>query len=394
MALSQDHAGKIAKIAKLYFKYPALMNHLMAYKMRSYQRYCWTLKNPDKDNRVPPPLIYKLTLNQACDLRCPMCFLWGESGVYAAEDKIPVPRELDWKIVQKIFSETRKGHHGFILSGGEALLYSHFKDLADLLKEQRTFTSIITNGTHLDKHLDVIENNPYLSFYVSLDGTKEVNEILRGKGVYEKVTSNIKKLKSLRTPHYVAILFTLQPENVGVLYDTCKEMVALGVDRVLINLRWNLSKEQGAAYEKELQNDFGVKAGSHKGYITSSYPVSTKEFKDQYERVQKARWPIHISSYLRKPEDLDLYKNEGYKNPYNNFCYKQWLRVDVLSNGQVTPCYPYPDLTFDNLSNKSVEEIWNGESYTRFRQYIRKKAFSVCSKCCSLYLYDKGRTIL
>ncbi|MDE2028620.1 MAG: radical SAM protein [Candidatus Omnitrophica bacterium] len=390
------HVSQTVQAARLFLKYPAFMRHLAAYKVQSYKRYCWTLKNPDKDGRVPPPLIYKLTLNQACDLRCPMCFLWGEEGVYTSEDKKPVPHELDWQLAQKVILEAERTgkHHSFILSGGEALLYSRFKDLANLLKERRAFTSIITNGGGIGKHLDVIEDNPYLSFYVSLDGTKEVNEVLRGKGVYEKVTNNIKRLKAFRRPPYVAILFTLQPENVGVLYETCRELVNIGVDRVLINLRWNLSKAQGDAYERQLQEDFGARAWTHKGYITPSYPVSTREFITQYEKIKKARWAVHISSYLRKPEDLDVYINEGHRNPYNNFCYKQWLRMDVLTDGQVTPCYPYPDLKFDNLADKSIDQIWNGEPYKRFRQYIRKKSLPVCSKCCALYLYDKNRMML
>ncbi len=389
MALNQMYIPKAAHIAKLFLKYPAYMNHLVTYKIRSYQRYCWALKNSDKDNHVPPPLVYKLYLNQACDLRCNMCFLWGENGVYTA-GKRELPRELDWNVVQKIFSESGKHHPSFILSGGEPLLYSHFKDLAGLLKKHRSCAYICTNGGHLDKHLDAIENNPYLIFYVSLDGTKEVNDLLRGEGVHDKVVSNIKKLKSLRPAPYVGVQFTLQPENVSVLYDTCKEMVALGVDWILINLRWHINEEQANNYEQELKEDFGVTPWSHKGYV-APYPVDTKEFIRQCEKVNNARWPIYISSCLRKPEDIDLFVNNDQKNPYNNFCYKQWVRMDVLSNSQVTPCIPFPDLTFDSLANKSVEEIWNGEAYAKFRQYRRKKVFSVCSKCYCLYLYDKAR---
>ncbi|MDE2027214.1 MAG: radical SAM protein [Candidatus Omnitrophica bacterium] len=384
----------LVHIAKTFWKYPTHAGHLVRNKIKSHHRYSWALKNPDKDGQVPPPLTYKLYLNQACDLRCPMCFLWGETGIYTSGDKVPVPRELDWKIIEKIFQQTSGQKPLFILSGGEPLLYSRFKHLAGLLKESRSCAYICTNGGHIDKHLDVIEGNPYLIFYISLDGTKETNALLRGRGVYDKVVNNIKKLKSLRPGPYVGIQFTLQPENVNVLYDTCREMVGLGVDWILINLRWNVSERQARDYEKQLQEDFGVKAWNQQGYVTASYAVDTKEFMVQCARIKAARWPIYISSYLRKPEDLDAYINDEYKNPYNNFCYKQWARMDVLSDGQVTPCMPYPDLRFDSLADKSIMEIWNGEPYRKFRQYRRKKSFSVCSKCDCLYLYDKERSRL
>ncbi len=387
------YVPSLIHIAKLFVKYPTHINHLIRFKVKSHNRYSWALHNSDKDNQVPPPLSYKLYLNQVCDLRCPMCFLWGKTGVYSSGDKLPVPREMDWKIVEKIFHETGKRRPLFILTGGEPLLYTRFRDLAALLKEYQSCAYICTNGLHVDKYLDVIENNPNLIFYISLDGTNEVNDLLRGSGVYDKVVSNIKKIKSFRSSHYVGIQFTLQPENVGVLYDTCREMVGLGVDWILINLQWSLSEQQAEIYERELQNDFGVMPKSHKGYV-SSYGVDITEFINQCEKIKSSRWPIYISSYLQKPEDLNAYMNQENNNPYNDFCHKQWARMDVLSTGQVTPCMPYPDLTFGSLADKSVEEIWNGMSYMKFRQYRRKRAFSVCSKCDCLYLYAKGRARL
>lgn len=320
-----------------------------------------------------------------------MCFLWGENGVYSSGNKKSVPKEMEWSVIQRIFSEIGQHKPMFIISGGEPLLYSKFRELAVLLKKHRTYAYINTNGYHIGRYIDVIENNPYLIFYVSLDGTKNVNDALRGGGVFEKVVNNLRRLRSLKTRHYIGLQFTLMPENVSVLYDLCREAVVLGVDWILINLRWNLTQGQAKAYEEQLKRDFGVEAWSQRGYLTPSYAVSDKVFIEQYHKVRKARWPVHISCYLKRPEDLDSYIS---CHSSDAFCYKQWVRMDVLSTGDVTPCGPYPDLIFGNLKDKSVDEIWNGGAYQEFRRYRRSKAFPVCQKCDCLYLYSKDRMML
>ncbi len=65
----------------------------------------------------------------------------------------------------------------------------------------------------LDRQLDVLADNPYATFLISLDGLPEQNDRLRGQGVYQKVIENIRLLKRLRRPPYIGIQFTIRPET-------------------------------------------------------------------------------------------------------------------------------------------------------------------------------------
>ena len=43
-------------------------------------RYRWAERNAARDDRVPAPLGYKIVLTYKCNLRCIMCYEWGEVG--------------------------------------------------------------------------------------------------------------------------------------------------------------------------------------------------------------------------------------------------------------------------------------------------------------------------
>lgn len=380
-------------ILKLLYKHPLYIRHLVSKKIRFYHRFRWIEQNPDKDSQVPPPLVYKFILTLKCNLRCKMCMLWGRVGWCKKEPAQVVSKELDWNMLKDTINRAAEFHPSFIFSGGEPLLYSHFEDLAKLLKEKRCFAYICTNGLLLDKFKYIISENPYLTFLVSLDGLKEENDLLRGKGIYEKVTDNIRLLKSLKNPPYIGIQFTIMPENVTNMYKFCKEMVKLDVDWILLNLCWFISEGQAKEYERFMFKDFNIIPRTHLGYLYP-YHLDKEKFVSQFRKIRSEKWPIQISCYLKEPEDVYIYVDRPQIPPGNRFCYKQWLRMDVTPSGDATPCILFPDLTFDNLKEKSVLEIWNSTCYEKFRRKIRRGPLPVCSKCDALYLYDASRRYL
>jgi pyruvate-formate lyase-activating enzyme len=131
-----------------------------------------------------------------------MCYEWGDAGWCKQDLPETVNEELSWDIVENLFSQYGKRHPSFILIGGEPLLYSNFDKLARALKEHRCFAITCTNGTLLHRYKDVSADNPYLTYLVSLDGLRRENDRIRGRGVYDRVTKNIKLIKSLRNPPY------------------------------------------------------------------------------------------------------------------------------------------------------------------------------------------------
>ena len=371
-------------------RHPLYMQHLIVSKFTALTRYRWAERNVDKDHRVPPPLGYKLVLTYKCNLRCIMCYEWGEVGWCHEEPKSTMAAELDWGVIQKIFAGVGYMRPYFILIGGEPLLYSRFSDLAGLLRERRCFAIVCTNGLLLDHFENALTDNPSLSFFVSLDGREEQNDALRGRGVYRKVTRNIERLKALRRPPYIGIEFTIRPENVATMYDFCKDMVMRGVDWVLLNPCWFVSEEQAREYERFMQKHFNILPKTHLGYLMP-YELDKEEFVSQVQKINREQWPIQISCYLQKPEHIYTYVDKPQIPPGNSFCYRQWSRIDITPDGDVTPCILYPDLIVGNLKQQSVMEVWNSPAFAKFRQFRRKEVLPICAKCNALYLHDSKR---
>jgi radical SAM protein with 4Fe4S-binding SPASM domain len=319
-----------------------------------------------------------------------MCYEWGEVGWCHEEPKKVVARELDWGLVRKLFAEVARRRPYFIMHGGEPLLYSRYGDLAGLLKENGCFSITCTNGLLLDRYLDRLADNRFMTFLVSLDGPEEQNDQLRGPGVYRKVTDNIRLLKRLKRPPYLAAQFTIRPENVGVMYAFCKEMVELGVDWVVLNPCWFVSEEQARAYEQFMLEHFQVTPKTHLGYLMP-YHLDKATFVDQLKKIRREKWPIQISCLLKKPEDIHTFVDTPQVPPGNSFCYQQWFRMDITPDGDVTPCILYPDLKVGNLRDQGVMEVWNSSAFARFRQVRRKEVLPVCAKCNAVYLHDGKR---
>ncbi len=380
-------------VAKMVYRHPLYFQHLIVKKFTSLARYRWAERNPDKDQAVPPPLGYKLVLTYKCNLRCLMCYEWGEVGWCHEQPKAIAARELDWAVVQKLFAEVGSLRPYFILHGGEPLLYSHFADLAGLLRRYRCFSISCTNGILLDRYLDEIAVNPYLTFLISLDGPEAENDQLRGAGVFRKVTDNIRRLKGLERPPYIGIQFTIRPENVGTMYAFCRQMVELGVDWILLNPCWFISREQAAAYEQFMEKHFQVKPHTHLGYLMP-YELDKQTFIAQMRQINWEKWPIQISSYLKKPEDIHTYVDTPEVPPGNHFCYQQWSRMDITPDAEVTPCILYPDLKVGNLRKEGVLAIWNSPAFAHFRQVRRREILPVCAKCNAIYLHDSKRKTL
>ena len=375
------------------FQHPHYAQHLFLKKLSSLARYRWAERNAHRDDRVPAPLGYKLVLTYKCNLRCIMCYEWGEVGWCHEAPKRAAAQELDWDLLQKLVADVSRGHPYFILHGGEPLLYSRYGELTSLLKKNRCFSITCTNGMLLDRQLDALADNPYATFLISLDGPEEQNDRLRGQGVYQKVVENIRLLKRLRHPPYIGIQFTIRPENVGVMYAFCKEMASLGVDWVLLNPCWFISESQARAYEQFMLKHFQIMPTTHLGYLMP-YDLDKHVFVEQLRRIHREKWPMQVSCYLKKPEAIHTFVDTPDVVPGNTFCYQQWTRMDITPSGDVTPCILYPDLKVGNLAKQGVKEIWNSPAFARFRQVRRREVLPVCAKCNAVYLHDPSRKVL
>jgi Fe-coproporphyrin III synthase len=112
-----------------------------------------------------------------CNLHCLHCYWWlnrkEEDGLDAEE----------WReIIRSTFKRLKVVHVG--IAGGEPLLRSDIVKV--FCEEMPRHVSVITNGILPLQRIDGL-----YFYFVSVDGTREAHDQIRGKGTYDKVKKNI-----------------------------------------------------------------------------------------------------------------------------------------------------------------------------------------------------------
>jgi len=148
-----------------------------------------------------------LHVSQACNLACKYCY--ADHGTFGEHPRL-MTKELAKKAVDFLFAGTRGCRQvGIVFLGGEPLLnfdtIRHVVDYSQALgekEEKRVAYSLTTNGTVLNDEIIEFLCRHRFGLKVSMDGDKELHDEMRpfknGKGSYDLVAANLKKLLAQR----------------------------------------------------------------------------------------------------------------------------------------------------------------------------------------------------
>jgi radical SAM protein with 4Fe4S-binding SPASM domain len=95
---------------------------------------------------------------------------------------------------------------------------------------------------------------------------------------------------------------------------------------------------------------------------------------------------VSISKLHNWAGDIETKDYETMRDP----CLSLWMDMIISVDGRVALCcVDYENrVTLGNLNEKSIKEIWNGETLRKIREHHKRKEFekiSVCTKCQSNY---------
>ena len=160
------------------------------------------------------PFVAEVDITDRCNLRCIHCYHFQEKGAHNEE-----PDLVQWeRRFRKLHSQ---GIRMIMLMGGEPLLRTDVVKLADSIFP---FVEMITNGT-----LPLPDDYNHRIF-VSIDGGRETNDHIRGKGVFDKVIENVKGDKR------VVFNMTLLENNYKELEYVVQLSEKIGISGVVCNM--------------------------------------------------------------------------------------------------------------------------------------------------------------
>ncbi|MDJ0622588.1 MAG: radical SAM protein [Desulfocapsaceae bacterium] len=164
----------------------------------------------------------------ACNLRCKHCYINTAQHGSATLSKETIEHWL------KLFYEPSKKSN-LVFLGGEPTLHPDLAASIKTAKEMGYSVTVDSNGYLLNDFLNA--TNPdlldYLSF--SLDGPDpEVNDPIRGQGVFEICVDNIKKAVALG--YRVSVIYTVSNYNIDHLHRMIPLLNELKVKRFFIQV--------------------------------------------------------------------------------------------------------------------------------------------------------------
>jgi MoaA/NifB/PqqE/SkfB family radical SAM enzyme len=323
-----------------------------------------------------------------------MCGQWSEEGyIRSAKENLQHSLKLaDWKRL----TDELAAHQisSVILRGGETFLFPDIIELLEYINSKGIFISIDTNGTLLKKYAADIVRIGNIHITISVDGPEEIHDEVRGmKGCFRKIKEGIDQLieveKSTGKNISRSICFTISPYSVrglGMMPDVAR---SLSINTLVIVPYNYISSSMGDRYVKELKEHFNITAFSWTGFHHEESGIHFDEFQKEYRIYIAGLNGIRNYPYM-------VLSEEDYRTWFENptaqigspHCTNIEKLIDIQPDGSTNFCVDTPDYSFGNVKDSSIEEVWNGEKASRFRDYRRKNPLSVCYRCVSKHMSE------
>jgi radical SAM protein with 4Fe4S-binding SPASM domain len=346
--------------------------------------------------RAPSWITFQLL--ERCNLRCRMCYEWGESGAYHARETLAA---LELPLVLRTVDECLPGKPLFEFFGGEPLLYPGIFEVIARIREGGCDLAFPTNGTLLEAHAERLVHTGPTRIWVSLDGPEDVNDRQRGAGVFRRAIrgiesiGRIKRAKGCRYPE-LGITYVVTPDNASHIEAFFRDAVDLSLLACLsIELQSYVTAGEALAYERMARAHFGTSSTPcARGYIRDPdvfAEIDVESVTRQMIGVRRACAErgilFHSQPKTLETDNLRSYYTADWRAmaDWKPRCGVPWVAAEISARGDVTTCHTFYDIPLGNIHDQSLVEIWQGARARQVRAYLREQLFPVCTACCRYY---------
>ena len=322
---------------------------------------------------VAPELPHELYLETTnrCNLACTTC-----------PQHFGMPEEsadLTLHQVQVILDQT-PGIKRVVLHGiGEPLLNPQLPEIVQDIKRRGAYALFNTNGLLLRGRLvEPLIRSGLDELRVSVDSAQpETYKAIRGVDGLERIFENVKQFTEAKaalgysTPR-VSLWITGMKTNVLELPELVRRAAGIGItevylQRLVYSGRGNATAEQ-ALWHRAPQAELDAVAEA--GRLAEELGVTLRG-------SGEANAQELVSEY---EEDVTYHD-----------CRRPWSLMYVTANGNVLPCCispfteaPYEDIKLGNVFDVTLEEVWNGPLYRKWRERMNSSEPPEACKGCGV----------
>jgi len=367
---------------------PAARHAWARYRRRKYEARIQRFLDDGsgRADRLPMGAVYEATMR--CNLHCEFCYV-GDLLNIEGEWR----QELSLEALEKAFPASDAFQ--ISLTGGEIFMRKDIMSVLDLFRRKGYACGYLTtNGTIItDERAEALADLAAQGFLkhisVSVDGPKDLHDIARGlKGTFERTTAGLKRLQAAArrkgAPLRVGINTIVAQESLEAL-DTMVDVAReLGVDAIGLNhLMFSTPAEVAETVKLIGAPDASVIAT----FVTPDPGLDAARVREKVTALAaKCREQNILFDYRPKVHAplIDSYYTPGTK--LNGRCLYPFLQARVSFSGKVYFC-PFIRVEVGDLTQSSLEEVWNGERYVQMRKRLLDNGiFPVCRRCCKVEL--------
>jgi MoaA/NifB/PqqE/SkfB family radical SAM enzyme len=367
---------------------PAARHAWARYRRRKYEGRIQRFldEGTGRADRLPMGAVYEATMR--CNLHCEFCYV-GDFLNLEGEWR----QELTLEALNKAFPQ--QDGLQISLTGGEIFMRKDIMSVLDLFREKGYACGYLTtNGTIItEERADALADLAARGFLkhisVSVDGPKELHDAARGlKGTFERTTEGLRRLQAAArrkgAPLRVSINTTVAHESLEALDRMVDVAEELGVDAIGLNhLMFSTPEEVAETVRIIGAPDPSVIAT----FVTADPGLDVARVRSQVTAlIDKCRERNILFDFRPKVHSplMDSYYTPGTK--LDGRCLYPFLHARISFSGKVYFC-PFIRVEVGDLTQSTLEEIWNGERYVAMRkQLLEHGIFPVCRRCCKVEL--------
>lgn len=309
---------------------------------------------------IPSGLLFQWHITERCNLRCSHCYQENYSG-----------KELSYQELIKILERyndllnywrknagNRKVWGHITITGGEPFVRKDFFDLLEVFSSNnKNFSfAILTNGTFIDENMAHRLSRLGPSFVqVSIEGTKNTHDKIRGNGNFDKTVTALKNL--VRERIRTLISFTAHRGNYKEFTDVARLGMKLKVSRVWADrlIPWG----SGSEMKEQLLT-----------------PNETREFFEiMYKARNEAKQRFFSRTEIAMHRALQFLVAGGM--PYH--CTAGDTLITVQPNGDMYPCRRMPIRVGNLLETPLIDLYYESKLFNDLRN--RQRIINGCRGC-------------
>ncbi len=318
-------------------------------------------KNRRRETTLPRMLTYIVTFT--CNARCIMCDCWKKES----------PEDLTLEEIERIFDQLPR-MDVVRLTGGEPFARQDFAEIANLAREKLDplVLHVTTNGFLTSRIVQFCESRPLrkpLLLLVSMDGTKEKHNHVRGRGTaWDTTVATVRAIAPLQKKLNIRLSVNqtiVDPEGIEEYFKLRDFLKPLGVRNQVV-----MAYGSSSTYSLEHEIDTAPTRPEQFDCFGSFQPAQIKRLADEIERdLASFPWAERMAKryYLQGIRNRLL---NGRAKP-NPPCVALNSHLRLYPNGDVPTCQ-FNSRRVGNLRRQSFQEVWHGQPVNAQREWVRK----------------------